>query len=315
MASKKQLEQAHVATQLPFEVATTCLKHREGRLSIDLVHDDVEVQLLKEVEMIENVQALLQQRIHESDRQLSELRHCKSNLEADLKDKCSSYGLDSRCAGLHNGSLGMTIHNNAVKIDPKSATPASYEAFSHDNITNAEKQRVSSCRQRELNEHTMHQTSNDLHKQAETVNESFRIRIQEMITAKTNLEENLNQTVLEISSMNENIAALREAIRLKDSPMRVSHMRLNTRSMRPNIELVRDPVQYGLVEEVGQITDSVEALSAKLNESIERLRNLERNKKALEEDIAVKTNSLNIDQSQCLRLRKTLVWRRHEISF
>ena len=68
-----------------------------------------------------------------------------------------------------------------------------YEAFSHDNITNAEKQRVSSCRQRELNEHTMHQTSNDLHKQAETVNESFRIRTQEMIVAKTNLEENLNQ--------------------------------------------------------------------------------------------------------------------------
>ena len=56
-------------------------------------------------------------------------------------------------------------------------------------------------------------------------------------------------------------------------------------------------------------------LQAKLNESIDKLRNLESNKKALEEDIAVKTNSLNIDQSQCLRLRKTLVWRRHEISF
>ena len=39
----------------------------------------------------------------------------------------------------------------------------------------------------------MHQTSNDLHKQAETVNESFRIRTKEMIVAKTNLEENLNQ--------------------------------------------------------------------------------------------------------------------------
>jgi hypothetical protein len=54
---------------------------------------------------------------------------------------------------------------------------------------------------------------------------------------------------------------------------------------------------------------------AKLNESEAKLRNLESNKKALEEDIAVKTNSLNIDQSQCLRLRKTLVWRRHEINF
>ena len=69
--------------------------------------------------------------------------------------------------------------------------------------------------------------------------------------------------------MNENIAALREAIRLKDSPMRVSHMRLNTRSMRPNIELVRDPVQYGLVEEVGQITDSVEALSVSFRAGLE----------------------------------------------
>lgn len=61
--------------------------------------------------------------------------------------------------------------------------------------------------------------------------------------------------------MNENIAALKEAIRLKDSPMKVAHMRLNTRSYRPNIELVRDPVQYGLVEEVAQITDSIEALA------------------------------------------------------
>ena len=60
--------------------------------------------------------------------------------------------------------------------------------------------------------------------------------------------------------MSENIAALKEAVRLKDSPMKVAHMRLNTRSYRPNVELVKDPVQYGLIEEVAEITDSVEAL-------------------------------------------------------
>ena len=62
-------------------------------------------------------------------------------------------------------------------------------------------------------------------------------------------------------------------------------------------------------------SDLITIFQAKLNESEAKLRNLESNKKALEEDIAVKTNSLNIDQSQCLRLRKTLVWRRHEINF
>lgn len=71
--------------------------------------------------------------------------------------------------------------------------------------------------------------------------------------------------MLEISNMMENIAALKEAIRLKDSPMKVAHMRLNTRAYRPNIELVRDHVQYGLVEEVAQISDSVEALSVSVS--------------------------------------------------
>ena len=49
----------------------------------------------------------------------SELRRCKVNLENDLQDKCTSYDLDSRCAGLHNGSLGMTLHNDSVRIDPR----------------------------------------------------------------------------------------------------------------------------------------------------------------------------------------------------
>ena len=44
---KDRLEKALDATQLPLRVAKHCLGNREDRVQIDLVHDDVEIQLLK----------------------------------------------------------------------------------------------------------------------------------------------------------------------------------------------------------------------------------------------------------------------------
>ncbi len=44
---KEQLERALAATHFPLEVAQRCLSFRESRKSIDRVHDDVEIQLMK----------------------------------------------------------------------------------------------------------------------------------------------------------------------------------------------------------------------------------------------------------------------------
>ena len=44
---KERLEVALGATQLPLHISRECLQNRERRIGIDLVHDDVEIQLLK----------------------------------------------------------------------------------------------------------------------------------------------------------------------------------------------------------------------------------------------------------------------------
>ncbi len=44
---KDRLEKALEATQLPLQISKQCLMNREQRSKIDLVHDDVEIQLLK----------------------------------------------------------------------------------------------------------------------------------------------------------------------------------------------------------------------------------------------------------------------------
>jgi len=47
-------------------------------------------------------------------------------------------------------------------------------------------------------------------------------------------------------------------------PMMVAQTRLENRTYRPNVELCRDKPQYGLVEEVGQITETIQTLNEKL---------------------------------------------------
>ena len=88
--------------------------------------------------------------------------------------------------------------------------------------------------------------------------------------------------------------------------MQLAHTRLKYRSERPNKELVRDPVQYGLVEEVEKIDQSVLKLQDHYLQSEATLKKLNCNQLVLEEDIAVKTNSLMIDQEQCVALRKQM---------
>ena len=106
--------------------------------------------------------------------------------------------------------------------------------------------------------------------------------------------------------MEDNIAQLHDAIGAKEGPMKLAQTRLGLRSQRPNNELVRDAVQYSLVDEVGQIAGSVDQLQATFGDSESALKGLLRNQLTIEEDIAIKANSLHIDKDQCMALRKQL---------
>jgi hypothetical protein len=108
----------------------------------------------------------------------------------------------------------------------------------------------------------------------------------------------------ELSSMENNIRDLRMAIGEKEAPLKVAHTRLDKRSIRPNVELCRDPVQYRLVSEVGEINTSMDRLRMRFAEAEASMQALVRNKENLEDDIEVKTNSLFIDRDQCMVIRQ-----------
>ena len=71
------------------------------------------------------------------------------------------------------------------------------------------------------------------------------------------------QTEKEIAQLEEDIESLEKAIRDKDPIMKLAHTRLENRTYRPGMELVRDEVQYGLVDEVKQIEATQKTLQEK----------------------------------------------------
>ncbi|NXP55782.1 TEKT4 protein, partial [Heliornis fulica] len=302
-AQKLRLERALDATEVPYAIATDNLQCRERRQPPDLVSDEVEKELLKEVELIRNIQELLKRTLMQAGNQMRLNRDHKEVCEMDWSDKVETYNIDDKCGRYSNQSTNIQFHPSSVKFDESASTPETWARFSHDNIYRAEQEKLASISLRALIDNILHDVSEDLRMQRAAVNEAFTKHCGELDDAKHTLEYHLKKILKEIGDQEANIAALKQAIREKEAPLKVAQTRLYDRSYRPNVELCRDEAQFRLISEAEELTASIESLKKKLLESEESLRNLEDTRMNLEKEIAVKTNSIFIDRQKCMAHR------------
>ncbi|KAM5153090.1 tektin-4 [Mantella aurantiaca] len=300
---KNRLQGALDATHIPVTIATDNLQCRERRVGGELVRDGVELELIKEVELIRNVQELLKRTLEQTIQQIRMNRDAKEKLEMDWSDKVEAYDMDDKCGRYSNQSTDIQFHHNSSKLEDNTSTPESWAQYSHDNIYRAERERMASINLRSLIDNILQDISEDLRSQCDNVNSAFAKRCEEVEDTKRKMENHLSKTLEEIGDQEKNIAALKQAIKDKEAPMKVAQTRLYERSYRPNVELCRDPVQLRLVSEVGELTESVEFLNQKLEEAEQCLRNLEDTRMSLEKDIANKANTLFIDREKCMTHR------------
>ncbi|KAK7500980.1 hypothetical protein BaRGS_00007860, partial [Batillaria attramentaria] len=232
--------------------------------------------------------------IHRIDNTLD--RAAQHELEKDSGDKFSAQNLDENCHGLRNSSRGIAFHNGINRVDNTVSVPETWARFSNDNVQRSQSERAASKHMRNEIESALNACANEMWQQWNAVNVALNHRIQETTDARNKLQTHLSRVLQEIFDMEKNIELLKKSIQDKQAPMQVAHTRLEIRTRRPNVELV---------EEVGEITETVEALQAKLRDSENALQHLLRTKAALEADLAVKNNSLFIDREKCLAMRKT----------
>jgi len=302
---KRILEKALEETENPLHIAQECLYNREKRQGIDLVHDNVERQLIKEVDTIKRCQEEMRKLIQDSNNQLSLNRAGQHELEKDSSDKFAAQNLDTQCHQLRNTSRGIAYHNGIDRVDNTSSVPETWARFSNNNIERSQSERAASKDMRNKIESLLNKCATAMLNQWNTVNNAFTDRIKEYMDAKNKLQTHLSKVLQEIFDMEKNIELLKKSVQDKEAPMQVAQTRLATRTRRPNVESCRDPVQHRLVEEVYEINETVDSLRGKLREAENALQHLLRTKASLEQDLSIKNNSIFIDREKCMGMRKT----------
>ncbi|XP_010338053.3 tektin-1 [Saimiri boliviensis] len=303
---KIRLEKALESLKEPLHITEMCLAYREKRVGIDLVHDTVEHELIKEAEIIRGVMALLTRTLEEASEQIRMNRSAKYNLEKDLKDKFVALTIDDICFSLNNNSPNIRYSENAVRIEPNSVSLEDWLDFSNTNVEKADKQRNNSLMLKALVDRILSQTANDLRKQCDVVDTAFKNGLKDIKDARDKLAVHLAKVMEEIVSQEKNMTALEKAILDQEGPAKVAHTRLETRTHRPNVELCRDVAQYRLMKEVQELTCNVARLKETLAQAQVELKGLHRRQLALQEEIQVKENTIYIDEVLCMHMRKSI---------
>ncbi|NWY60278.1 TEKT5 protein, partial [Chionis minor] len=301
--AKQRLKCAAHELQGPLKTALECLYHREMRKGIDLVHDDVEKNLIKEVDAFKDCQEILTKLAQKINQQLGINRDAQHALEQDLSDKNSACFIDEKCFNLRNTSNSINFYHGVEKADGTVSIPATWAKFSEDNIRCSQHARANSAKLREDAEGRLESTSEETWNQFISTNLAFNNRLAEVADAKNKLQAQLAKILQEIFQTEDTIMLLERSIKAKEYPLKVAQTRLEGRTKRPNIELCCDAPQLQLVTEIYTIDDTLQTLKRRLQEAHDTLQMLILNKSKLEHDISVKANSFFIDK-KCMDMRK-----------
>ncbi|OWK15004.1 TEKT3 [Cervus elaphus hippelaphus] len=237
--------------------------------------------------------------------QLAANRAAQHELEKDLSDKQSAYRIDDKCHHLRNTSDGVSYFRGVERVDATVSVPESWAKFTDDNILRSQSERAASAKLREDIQNLLVVTANEMWNQFNKVNLAFTNRIAETADAKNKIQTHLAKTLQEIFQTEMTIESIKKAILEKSAFLKVAQTRLDERTRRPNIELCRDMAQLRLVNEVYEVDDTIQTLQQRLRDAEDTLQSLAHTKATLEHDLAVKANSLYIDQDKCMSMRRS----------
>ncbi|XP_030645340.1 tektin-2 [Chanos chanos] len=305
--SKEETERALSAMTLPLEVTVECLTLREGRQGNELVSDPVEADLKKEVEVIDRVQRTLQQCIDQAFEQLCLLQEARHQLTLDLQNKMEALDVDTSCLSLTVDSPEISLKPNPTRVPHGSTTPQQWEQFSHHNVTQALEGIQASVQLRENMSMTRVQVQIELEAQRLATEFSLRKRTHQLEQACHELQWQLKTAQDEISDLESDIRGLEEELHAKMGPLKLVHTRLENRTKRPGIDMCRDEVQYGLVEEAKQLDATILALKNKLSQAQHSLQSLRQHEARMAEDLSRKKDALSLEcRSRETRQRLTV---------
>lgn len=308
-------------------ICQKCIIMRESRRGVDMFNDEVDQELKHEIHVIYSCQEMLDRALSETSEQIRRLRATIYLLDRDLSNKGKSLGIDEVNLSLRPNQQHLSVYEGATPLDPlyvysayggnkyntmliilicSNTTNEEWIQVTRIAIQNTAKELNSAEPLRSYIDIILAQMVDDLTNQVGRTNEALAKRISETRYAKTVLEGIHNQTALKVNDMSQCIVKLEQELNDKQGYVALCQMRLANRAQRPGVELCQDQAQAALLAELQTLRQTVGTLSQALAQSRATMRYLQHTQMTQEEEINVKTNSLKIDEVDCMTLRQGL---------
>ncbi|CAH0546915.1 unnamed protein product [Brassicogethes aeneus] len=300
---RQRLKQASAVLQLPEAIAGECLERRTGRLDPELVRDEVEVELMKELALTAEIRETFARTLKDVQAQLTEDKTAKARLEYDWSDKIISHGIETLNQALTTKSTVLMFHPGSVICQDDQSTLDYWEHFTREILQEGEATRQRSVTLRGTLDAILINAARDLRSQADRVELALSRRIACTEETSKRLEVDLLKILQRLADVESIVDAIRAAIRRLDFPMKKAQTRLNNRQMRPRVENCRDEAHFGLLEEVKELGENVAALQAQLKQAEDSQTALVKARSDLEREIMVKRKTLEIDRDRTSRIR------------
>ncbi|XP_019883437.1 tektin-4 [Camponotus floridanus] len=302
-AERRRVQRSLSILTIPASIANEFLQIRSSRLESDLVRDNVEEQLTKEIALCSEIRTLLNRTYEQIETQMTELKTVKTRMESDWSDKVHTYNIDSLCVNLSNDSPLLLWKAGATRIPEDQSTPTSYEHFTREALAAGESAKQKSINLRSTLNKIFINFVKDLRDQATCVDIALAENVKLTQDCLEQLEKELLRCLRELASTEKLIEELRDSTKGLNNAMKLAQTRLDNRLNRCNVESCRDASQFALIEEVKSLGEQKSALLTELKRTEESQAKLVKTRGTLEHEIMVKRKTLYIDKERGQVLR------------
>lgn len=103
--------------EMGVKICQQCIVLRENRRTIDMVNDDADNELKREIIVITSCQAMLDKTLDETNEQIRRLRAQIYLLDRDLANKGKAYQIDEVNLSLRSNQQEMSVYEGATPLD------------------------------------------------------------------------------------------------------------------------------------------------------------------------------------------------------
>ncbi|XP_055918420.1 tektin-4 [Eupeodes corollae] len=298
-----RLQNSLIALGIPESITKECLEKRSYRPEAELILDNPESELIKEITLISEIKIQLQNALTEIKEQRIENRNARQRLEYDWSDKCKAYEIEAKICSLNNSSGSIMFQPGVTRTPTEQSSEQFWELVTRETLEECEKCRIKSINLRSRITSMILCVTRDLRIQADNTERALTNRINCTQEVVRRLEIELEECLKKLVENENCIQKMLITIRSFEAPTKVAHTRLDNRIYRPHFESCNDHTQKGLIEEVVTIENAVSNLSDVLKES-EKIKNeIIQNRVKLEREIMLKRKTIMLDGERCTQLR------------